>query len=314
MSPATDLPVLVGPPDLLEGPARECWLDRVRACRHRLLLTWQRQGGSPGPAATAINQALGLTLLHRFVRDRRPTALVAPEIGPPGIAPHGFCQALRQATASPILQATLDPLDFSDGHPLPQSVWRAALTADLAWRDRADRVVPLPATAFGEFHQLCLAERDVGEAGQRRARGVHYTPVSLDDYLTARVLDRLLAADQGPTPLRILDPSCGGGTFLLAALRRLLQRQTRLSPQEALDLLGASLFGIDIDPQAVASTRRALLLAVWDERQVDSFYLLGVLNSRVFWFYVRQTMPTMGHAGTSCGGPRSDAFRSWSPA
>jgi hypothetical protein len=32
-----------------------------------------------------------------------------------------------------------------------------------------------------------------------------------------------------------------------------------------------------------------------DQRQVDPFYLLGVLNSPVFWFFVRQTMPTMGH-------------------
>jgi len=64
--------------------------------------------------------------------------------------------------------------------------------------------------------------------------------------------------------LRILDPSCGGGTFLLAALRYLLQRHGDPSPQETLDLLGASLFGSDIDPQAVMATRRALLLAAWD--------------------------------------------------
>ncbi len=265
MSPAADLPVLVGPPDLLEGPARERWLDRVRACRHHLLLAWQRQGGSPGSAAAAIDQTLGLTLLHCFVRDRRPAALPSPEVGPAGMTPHGFCQALRQGTASPVLRAVFDPLDFGDGDPLPLSVWRTALAADLAWRDRGGRVVPLPPTAFGEFHQLCLAERDAGEAGERRARGVHFTPVSLADYLTARVLDRLAASqDDAPTPLRILDPSCGGGTFLLAALRRMLQRQVHPSPQETLDLLGASLFGIDIDPQAVGWTRRALLLAAWD--------------------------------------------------
>jgi hypothetical protein len=37
------------------------------------------------------------------------------------------------------------------------------------------------------------------------------------------------------------------------------------------------------------------LLLVADQRQIDPFYLLGVLNSQVFWFFVRQTMPTMGH-------------------
>jgi hypothetical protein len=37
------------------------------------------------------------------------------------------------------------------------------------------------------------------------------------------------------------------------------------------------------------------LMLVADQRQVDPFYLLGMLNSWVFWFFVRQTMPTMGH-------------------
>ncbi len=37
------------------------------------------------------------------------------------------------------------------------------------------------------------------------------------------------------------------------------------------------------------------LMLTADQRRVDPFYLLGVLNSRVFWFFVRQTMPTMGH-------------------
>jgi hypothetical protein len=84
--------------------------------------------------------------------------------------------------------------------------------------------------------------------------------VSLADYLNGRVLGGL-ASHGGP--LRILDPSCGGGTLLLAALRWLLERHS-LSPQGILDLIGTSLFGIDIDPEAVAWTRRALLLAAWD--------------------------------------------------
>jgi len=44
MSPTTtDLPALVGPPDLLEGAPREGWLGRVRACRQRMLGSWQHE-------------------------------------------------------------------------------------------------------------------------------------------------------------------------------------------------------------------------------------------------------------------------------
>jgi hypothetical protein len=176
-------------------------------------------------------------LVCRFIRDRQPAALSHPGIDPLGITSHGYCQILRQTVTSPILQAVLDPADFISTDPLPQGVMRAVLDADLGWRDRIGRAVPLPPTAFGEFHQFCLSERDSGEAGQRRNRGVHYTPVSLADYLTSRILDQVPASADVRTPLRILDPSCGGGTFLLAALRYLLQRHGNPSPQETLNLL-----------------------------------------------------------------------------
>jgi hypothetical protein len=264
MSSKVEIPALVGPPDVLEGIPRERWLDRVRACRHHLLATWRTQGGLSEPAVIAIDQTLGLMLACRFIRDRQPSALQYPAIDPAGITPHGFCQALRQGVASPVLQAVLDPADFDNSNTLSQSVGQAVVSADLGWRDRLGRLVLLPPTAFGEFHQLCLSERDAGEAGQRRARGVHYTPVSLADYLTVRVLDQTLASQDVQIPLRILDPSCGGGIFLLAALRYLLQRHGKPSPQETLDLLGGSLFGSDIDTEAIVAARRTLLLAAWD--------------------------------------------------
>jgi len=86
----------------------------------------------------------------------------------------------------------------------------------------------------------------------------------LADYLTIRVLDQLLASQNVSIPLRILDPSCGGGIFLLAALRYFLQRHGKPSPQETLDLVGGSLFGSDIDTEAIVATRHTLLLAAWD--------------------------------------------------
>jgi len=264
MSSMIEMPALVGPPDLLEGMPRERWLERVRVCRRRLLETSRIRGEPSQRGSEAINQALELMLVCRFIRDRQPAALLYPAIGGTVLTPHDLCQALRDTVASPLLQAVLDPADFGNSDALSQGLWHGILAADLGWRDRFGRLVLLPPTSFGEFHQLCLSERDVGKAGQRRARGVHYTPVSLADYLTGRVVDRLLTSHDVQTPLRILDPSCGGGTFLLAALRCLLHRHGALFPQATLDLLAASLFGSDIDPQAIVATRRALLLAVWD--------------------------------------------------
>ncbi len=74
--------------------------------------------------------------------------------------------------------------------------------------------------------------------------------------------------------MRILDPSCGCGAFLIAALRYLLiwfkcqyssKRQSlRLNPQKTLELLKLMIFGTDIDDRATQWTRKLLLLTAWD--------------------------------------------------
>ena len=49
-----------------------------------------------------------------------------------------------------------------------------------------------------------------------------------------------------------------------------------------------------LDPDGQYLGHAGVLMLVPDVRRLDPYYLLGVLNSRVFWFFVRQTMPTMG--------------------
>jgi hypothetical protein len=49
-----------------------------------------------------------------------------------------------------------------------------------------------------------------------------------------------------------------------------------------------------LDPEGQYLGHTGVLMLIPDGRRLDPNYLLGVLNSRVFWFFVRQTMPTMG--------------------
>ncbi|MBK1697187.1 Eco57I restriction-modification methylase domain-containing protein [Rhodovibrio salinarum] len=72
----------------------------------------------------------------------------------------------------------------------------------------------------------------------RQQAGAYYTPPALIDLL----LDQ---AGVGPATRALIDPACGAGAFLLAAAERM--------PVERL-------YGIDIDPLAVACTRVALAL------------------------------------------------------
>jgi hypothetical protein len=102
----------------------------------------------------------------------------------------------------------------------------------------------------------------------RRAAGVFYTPPPIVDYIIAQTLGPLLA---GTPPadaarLRILDPACGAGVFLLAAYRYLLAwyqtyAAAPLTLQDRWAILHSQLYGVDIDPAAVLATRAALARA-----------------------------------------------------
>lgn len=113
----------------------------------------------------------------------------------------------------------------------------------------------LPVTIFGDFHQMCLSSLLIGNGGhdERRARGAHYTPASLVDYMVTRALGQLCTGGTGRGPIRVLDPSCGCGAFLVAILRHI---QTYGGGGPSIVLHGS-----DLDMRAVALAGLSLALA-----------------------------------------------------
>lgn len=92
---------------------------------------------------------------------------------------------------------------------------------------------------------------------ERHDLGEYYTP----DWLAARVV---AAAVPRPLDQRVLDPSCGSGTFLFHALRRMIAagREAGLPPTEIVSTCANRVFGIDVHPVAVALARVTWLLAL----------------------------------------------------
>jgi len=86
----------------------------------------------------------------------------------------------------------------------------------------------------------------------KRSKSTVYTPVHLVDFL----LDGVLPWDGEEWNLRILDPACGSGVFLVRAFQRLIHRWRQAHPDREPDgVVLASLLennlGVDIDPAAV---------------------------------------------------------------
>lgn len=97
----------------------------------------------------------------------------------------------------------------------------------------------------------------------RKCLGTHYTPDSLVDYIVSRTLEPLLRSRDTLTRLRIIDPACGSGLFLLKAYEMLADGWQKAfgsyGPKDAKHILKHSLFGIDIDERSVLETRKHLL-------------------------------------------------------
>jgi hypothetical protein len=88
----------------------------------------------------------------------------------------------------------------------------------------------------------------------RHALGEYYTP----DWLADLTLERI-SYEHG----RLLDPACGSGSFLLAAIRR--KRTQGLSGQALLKFTLDSIIGIDVHPVAVLMTKANLILGLVGE-------------------------------------------------
>ena len=134
----------------------------------------------------------------------------------------------------------------------------------------------------------------------RKAGGVYYTPQYIVDYIVENTVGELLAKCKTPADvakLRILDPACGSGSFLLgvyAALirwheayygdkERLTKRdreaayydsdgRVRLTAKLKRQILLNSIFGVDIDEQAVEVTRFSLSLKALADTRRDELY------------------------------------------
>ena len=125
----------------------------------------------------------------------------------------------------------------------------------------------------------------------KKAGGVYYTPTYVVDYIVQTTVGQLL---EGKTPkqaakLKILDPACGSGSFLIGAYEYLLNwhrdfytkddpekwakgakpvlvqvgpGKWKLTIAERKRILLDNIFGVDIDTQAVETTKLSLLLKV----------------------------------------------------
>ncbi|KYC42621.1 restriction endonuclease subunit M [Scytonema hofmannii PCC 7110] len=104
--------------------------------------------------------------------------------------------------------------------------------------------------------------------------GIHYTPEHIVDF----VLDGVLPWDSQEWDIKILDPACGSGIFLVKAFQRLIYRWEKahlnrtIQPSDLKSLLENNLFGVDVDTQAVRVASFSLYLTMLDKVKPQDYW------------------------------------------
>ncbi|WP_368939824.1 Eco57I restriction-modification methylase domain-containing protein [Proteus mirabilis] len=94
----------------------------------------------------------------------------------------------------------------------------------------------------------------------RQSLGEFYTP----DWLVDFTVDKI--SNEGIVSKKILDPTCGSGSFLLAILRkkRALAEEQSLNHKDTLKMLCDTVWGFDLNPLAVQTARVNFLIEIAD--------------------------------------------------
>jgi hypothetical protein len=108
---------------------------------------------------------------------------------------------------------------------------------------------------------------------KKSGTGIHYTPEHIVDF----VLDGVLPWDSQEWDIKILDPACGSGVFLVKAFQRLIYRwekvhNKRIQPSDLKNLLENNLFGVDVDAQAVRVASFSLYLTMLDKVEPQYYW------------------------------------------
>ncbi|MEK7077996.1 MAG: N-6 DNA methylase [Patescibacteria group bacterium] len=116
------------------------------------------------------------------------------------------------------------------------------------------------------------------DAKKRKEQGIYYTPVFIVDYIVKNALGPVLDKCQSVNDLKkikVLDPACGSGSFLIKALEIIYEKYKEFGVVEnstikstiKRQILLDNIYGVDLDKQAIEITRLNLLISALDRRE-----------------------------------------------
>jgi hypothetical protein len=139
------------------------------------------------------------------------------------------------------------------------------------------------------YEQFLHTPTPDGQKTRGRETGSYYTPIPIVNLMLAELEERR-PLKRG---MRVLDPSCGSGAFLVQCFRRLIETEfppgTKPRPAELRELLENHIFGVDVEEDACNVTELSLALTLLDyvdppdlEDQRHRFKLPALRGKNIF--------------------------------
>lgn len=158
----------------------------------------------------------------------------------------------------------------------------------------------IPADIFGSIYEQYLGhiqEEDEQEnkKSKRKSQGIYYTPRWIVDYIVKNTLGEVFKnkTEEQIKKIKILDPACGSGSFLITAYQTLIdywqsrekdifigqgdklaqleqafkkRNNNLISPEQKQRILLNNIYGVDLDDEAIELARLNLLLKMVGRR------------------------------------------------
>ena len=121
----------------------------------------------------------------------------------------------------------------------------------------------IPIETLSVIYQQFLHASEGDRPTRGREVGAYYTPLPLVNYVLGELESRR-PLEEG---MRVLDPSCGSGAFLVQSYRMLIEKRLRqgpVRPKELRDLLRDHIFGVERDGDACRVAEMSLVLTLLD--------------------------------------------------
>lgn len=121
-------------------------------------------------------------------------------------------------------------------------------------------------------------EKNDKKNSKRKSQGIYYTPRYIVDYIVNNTLGEIIKDKSGheATQIRVLDPACGSGSFLIKAFdvldKHITREKYQLNAQKVFNharkvsILTSNIYGVDLDDEAVEIARLNLLLKALEQR------------------------------------------------